>query len=384
VSKVVAFASKHQLEVTVKGGGHSTGGTSATSGGLVIDLAKMRRVTVDKGKKIIVAQGGALWCDVDEAAAEHGLATVGGTVNHTGIGGLTLGGGYGWLSGLYGAVVDNLVGATVVIANGQILNTSETENSELFWAIRGAGHNFGVTVEFRYKAHDQPSLVYAGMLVFTPDKLEGIIDVLNERHVSADPRAAFQFAFAVPPGAPGPLIIVVCFYNGDETAALEYLAPVLELGPVSNDLRTIPYVQMNGLLNDMVKPGGRKAFKGGTFAPHVRKEFARWLFNEYISKVTQEPDLARSFLSIEFYSTAKIAEVPIEAMAFPTRGRYHAGVMALMWSDPTRDDDFRSWGRFLRRKCQEEIHQVESQLNSETVPEYANYSEREFLYMEVG
>ena len=107
-------------------------------------------------------------------------------------------------------------------------------------------------------------------------------------------------------------------------------------------------------------------------------------FDEYISKITQEPDLARSFLSIEFYSTAKTTAVPTEAMAFPTRGRYHAGVMALMWSDPTRDDDFRSWGRFLRRKCQEEIYQVESQLNSEAVPEYANYSERKFLYMEVG
>lgn len=146
MSKLVAFASKYQLELAVKGGGHSTGGTSATSGGLVIDLAKMRRVTVDAEKKIVTAEGGALWCDIDVAAAEHGLATVGGTVNHTGIGGLTMGGGFGWLSGLYGAVVDNLVGAMVVIANGQILNTSETENAELFWAIRGAGHNFGVAV----------------------------------------------------------------------------------------------------------------------------------------------------------------------------------------------------------------------------------------------
>jgi hypothetical protein len=383
VSKLVAFATKYQLDLTVKGGGHSTGGTSATSGGLVIDLAKMRRVTVDKGMKIITAQGGALWCDVDEAASEHGLATVGGTVNHTGIGGLTLGGGFGWLSGLYGTVVDNLIGAKVVIANGQILNISETENADLFWAIRGAGHNFGVTVEFHYRAYDQPNTVYAGMLAFTPDKLEGVIDVLNERHASADPRAAFQCAFAVPPGAAGPLIVVVCFYNGYETAAHEYFAPVLKLGPVSNDLRLIPYVQMNGLLNDLVKPGGRKALKGGTFASPVRKEFTRWLFDEYASKITQEPDLAGSFLTIEFYSMAKTTAVPVEAMAFPTRGRYLAGVTALMWSDPTRDDDFRSWGRFLRRKCQEELYQVGLQLSSEVVSEYANYSEREPLHIEV-
>jgi hypothetical protein len=145
----------------------------------------------------------------------------------------------------------------------------------------------------------------------------------------------------------------------------------------------MPYVERNGLLNEMVEPGGRKALKGGTFASPVRKEFARWLFDEYVSKITQEPDLARSFLSIEFYNMAKTAAVPTEAMAFPTRGRYQAGVVALMWSDPTRDDDFRSWGRFLRRKCQKQIQQIELQLNSETVSEYANYSERESVYIEV-
>lgn len=207
------------------------------------------------------------------------------------------------------------------------------------------------------------------MLIFTADKLEEVIDTLNEKQVSADRRAAFHSAFAVLPSASGPLVIVVCFYNGDETAAQEYLSPVLELGLVSNDLRAMPYVQMNGLLNDMVEPGGHKALKGGTFAPPVRKEFARWLFDDYVSKITQDPDLARSFLSIKFYNMAKTAAVPTEAMAFPTRGRYQAGVVALMWSDPTRDDDFRSWGR----KCQEEIQQVELQLNSETVSEYANY-----------
>jgi hypothetical protein len=123
--------------------------------------------------------------------------------------------------------------------------------------------------------------------------------------------------------------------------------------------------------------------KGATFASPVRKAFARWLFDEYASKVTQEPDLAASFLTIEFYSMAKTTAVPVEAMAFPTRGRYLAGVTALMWSDPTRDDDFRSWGRFLRRKCQEEIYHVGLQLNLETVSEYANYSEREPLHIEV-
>jgi hypothetical protein len=336
----------------------------------------MRQVTVNPTKKIVTAQGGALWSDVDEAAAEHDLATVGGTVNHTGIGGLTLGGGFGWLSGLYGAVVDNLVAATVVIANGQILHTSEIENSDLFWAIRGAGQNFGVVTEFQYKAYDQPNPVYAGNIIFTPDKLGSLIDVLNERKELGDPRAAFHCFFAVPPGAPGPLIILICHYNGDEEAAKKYLAPVLELESVSSELQSIPYVKMNALLNDMAAPGGRKALKGCTVPSKIRKEFAQWLLDEYTSKIKQEPELIKSFIAIEYYSLAKAAAVPVEATAFPTRGRFHAGMIGLGWENPKKDEDVRAWGRYVQSKCREEIQKVD-QVHPNTVTEYANYLERE-------
>jgi hypothetical protein len=376
VSKLLIFASKHQLEITVKGGGHSTGGTSATDGGLVIDLSKMRKVSVDPSKKIITAQGGALWSDVDEAAAEHDLATVGGTVNHTGIGGLTLGGGFGWLTGLYGAVVDNLVAATVVIANGQILHTSDTENSDLFWAIRGAGQNFGVVTEFQYKAYDQPNPVYAGQIIFTPDKLGSIIDVLNERKELGDPRAGFHCFFAVPPGAPGPLIMLICYYNGDEETAKKYLAPVLELQPVSRELQAIPYVKMNGLLNGMTSPGGRKALKGYTVPSKIRKEFAQWLLDEYTMKIKQEPEMVKSFIAIEYYALAKVAAVPVKATAFPTRGNLHAGLIGLGWDDPKKDEDVRAWGRYMQAKCREEIQNVD-QINPSISIVYANYLERE-------
>jgi hypothetical protein len=381
VSQLVTFASEHGLEIAVKGGGHSTGGTSATTGGLVIDLSKMCQVTVDPEMKIIVAQGGALWSDVDTAAADHGLATVGGTVNHTGIGGLSLGGGFGWLSGLYGPVIDNLVKVKVVLANGKIVEASETEEPDLFWAIRGAGHNFGVTVEFSFRAYPQLNPVYAGLLVFTPDKLDAVIDMLNKTHAAADPRAAFQCVFAVPPGPgpSGPVVIVVCFYNGDEDSAKNYLTSILELGPVANMLRSIPYVQMNSLLNDMAQPGGRKALKGVTYSSPVRKEFAQWLFGEFAAKIAQEPDLVKSFLAIEFYDLAKTVTIPIDATSFPTRGEYQAGIIGLSWSDPTKDAEFRSWGRYLQAKCREEIRAHGPKLSSEAVLEYANYTERKSI-----
>ncbi|KAH8689019.1 FAD/FMN-containing dehydrogenase [Talaromyces proteolyticus] len=372
VSKLVTFASRNNLKLAVKGGGHSTGGTSSTNGGLVIDLSKMRKVTVDYDKKIIIAQGGALWEDVDKAAAEYGLATVGGTVNHTGIGGLTLGGGFGWLSGMHGAVIDNLVSATVVIANGDVLRATETENRDLFWAIRGAGHNFGVAVEFQYKAYDQPDMVYAGLLFFTPDKLGSLVDVLNENNT---PRAAVMCVFGVPPRFSSAIIVLICFYNGTEQIATEHFTPVLDLGPIANTLGPIPYAQMNSLLNPMTEPGGRKTGKGAAFSPPIRKEFVESVFQVFSKKLSEEPDLQKSILAIEFYDMTKTRSVAVESTAFPTRGKLHMGIINLSWSEPENDEKFRSWARFLQIMCREEILRVRNQTSQATVFEYANYLE---------
>jgi FAD/FMN-containing dehydrogenase len=163
ISTALKWAQEHQVDIAVKCGGHSVSGTSSSHGGLVIDLSRMNKATVDPVNKTVTAQGGATWKEVDESAGEHGLATVGGTVNHTGIGGLTLGGGYGWLSGQYGLTIDNLLSATVVLADGRILTASSAENSDLFWGLRGAGYNFGVVVDFTYRAYDQRSPVFAGL-----------------------------------------------------------------------------------------------------------------------------------------------------------------------------------------------------------------------------
>ena len=265
-----------------------------------------------------------------------------------------------------------------MLADGRVVDTSETEKTDLFWAIRGAGHNFGVTVEFFFRAYPQLTTVYAGLLVFTPDKLDVLIVVLNERHATANPRAAFQCVFAVPPG-PGPsnpVVIVVCFYNGDKVSAKEYLTSVLEVGPVANTLRSIAYAQMNGLLNDMAQPGGRKSLKGVTFSSPVRKEFAQWLFRQFATKIAREPDLVQSFLTIEFYDLAKTVSIPIGATSFPNRDEYQTGIIGLSWSNPTKDAEFRSCGRCLQAKCREKIRAHGPHLSSNAVLEYANYTER--------
>lgn len=376
VSKIVVFASQYNIDLAVKCGGHATGGTNSSDGGLVIDLGKMRNVTVDKRKKIITAQGGALWEDVNKAAAEHGLATVSATVNKVGIGGLTLGGGFGWLSGQYGTVIDNLIRAKVVLANGQILEASEDENSDLFWAIRGAGHNFGVVVEFQYTAHEQPNHVFAGTLTFTPDKLDPLMNAFNQRHWSPNPKAAFHCTFVKPPET-GPTIAVTLFYNGDESEARTHFASILNLDPVTNNLASIPYYQANEMIKDI--PGGRKSLKGATFNPPIRNEFARWLWNEFTTKITEDPDLSKTSISIEFYDMTKVAGVPVKKTAFPTRGFFQTGIIKLCWTDPGKDDEVRAWGRHLQAKCREEIKEnITAQPQSGALLEYANYSERKF------
>lgn len=196
VSTAIKYASEQGIDVAVKGGGHSTAGASSTNGGLLIDLGRMRKVEVDTEKQQLHVQGGCLWLDVDEAAWKYGLATVGGTVADTGVGGLSLGGGYGHLSGGRGLVIDNTVSFTIVLANGEIKTTSKQDDPDLFWALNGvssfhnphlrhyddydrmsetymdhmlilrqAGQNFGVVTEFVLQAYPQKEM-YLGTLLF--------------------------------------------------------------------------------------------------------------------------------------------------------------------------------------------------------------------------
>lgn len=254
VSIVVKYAAQNGLDLAVKGGGHSTAGVSSTDGGILVDLhSKMRKVTVDTEKKLLRVQGGALWSDVDDAAWEHGLATVGGTVADTGVGGLTLGGGYGVLSGAYGLVIDNCVSFETVTGNGDVVTSSKDENEDLFWGLRGAGQNFGITTVFVLQAYPQ-SKIYMGTMLF-PAKEEIIaklVDALNDlyrvKETSQGPqtkskgKAMSLVGFAKPPPAEGATMVLMnAVYDGSEEEGKKMFQPFFDIGPAVNEMRMVCY-----------------------------------------------------------------------------------------------------------------------------------------------
>jgi FAD/FMN-containing dehydrogenase len=311
-----------------------------------IDLGKkMTKVTVDPTAKTITAQGGCNWKHVDVAGAEHGLATVGGTVNHTGIGGLTLGGGYGHLSGLYGMTVDNLLSATCVLASGEVIKCDEKNEPDLFWALRGAGQSFGITTEFVYQAYDQKNAVWGGLCVFTPDKLEGVVAFVNKLLASGEDKAVCLMGFSAPPPASQPVVLCACSYNGDEATARSFFKDLLDLGPVMEHLGEMPYEKVNEILNPAAGYDGRKLFGGSNFTAPLDAGFVQSLFEQFTKIIMGEPDANQSVILFECIPNDKIRSVAKDAMAFGNRGDFYTVGMIWKWYDPELDGKFRQYNR---------------------------------------
>lgn len=374
IQTALLWAQKHNIDLAIKGGGHSVAGTSSSQDGLVIDLSHLKNVSVDTTAKTVTVQGGATWKEVDEAAGEHGLAAVGGTVNHTGVGGLTLGGGYGWLSGLYGLTIDNLLSARVVLADGRLVTASVTENPDLLWGLKGAGYNFGVVVEFTYQAHEQKNPIFAGIIAFPPDQLELVVEQLNATLLSPDPRAGVMCFLAQPPGAPVPMINVLCYYNGTWEEGEKRYSGLLALKPVVNTLNMIPYSLLNSLQNPMATYGGRKSFKGVFYQPPLEPQFVRNIMNDLTAKIQEDEDLKASALILEFFDMRKVCETPSGSTAFASRNTTQNGIICLRWSDSSKDGQNRAWAREMQSRWKA---QLDTKDPDSEVPQYINYAERE-------
>ena len=202
VIAAVRFARDRDLEIAIRGGGHNVAGTAVCDDGIVIDLSAMRGVHVDPADRRAWVQGGALWGDVDNEAQAHGLATTGGIVSHTGVAGLTLGGGVGWLMRKYGLTVDNLLAADVVTADGEVLRASADEHPDLFWALRGGGGNFGVVTRFTFRLHEVGPTVHGGLIAWPFERAADVLRTYRTLTLSAPRELAVWLMLLRAPAAP--------------------------------------------------------------------------------------------------------------------------------------------------------------------------------------
>jgi FAD/FMN-containing dehydrogenase len=265
VAAAVSFARERRLLLSVKGGGHHIAGTSLAPGGITLDMSRMREVSVDPKRRLARAGAGCLLRDVDAATQLHGLAAVLGFISDTGIAGLTLGGGFGYLSRRFGWAADNLEEVEIVTADGTIRRASRDENDDLFWAVRGAGANLGVVTSFTYRLHEVGPMVYGGLIAWPFDRAQDVLGVYRDVTASA-PRelTAFLINMRAPaaPFVPAPwrgewvCAMPIC-YSGDPAHAEGAIAPLRALGrPVFDLLQTQPYAQLQAHL-DETEPFGR-------------------------------------------------------------------------------------------------------------------------------
>ncbi|KAJ2912202.1 hypothetical protein MD484_g8212, partial [Candolleomyces efflorescens] len=313
VGIALKYAKENNLAIAVRGGGHNAAGASSVENGLVIDLSRyINTVRIDADSRLGHVGGGAVWKSVDEEAIKHGLATVGGTVNHTGVAGLTLGGGYGWLTNRYGLATDNLRQATVVTADGSILTANEQENSDLFWGIRGGGGNFGVVMEFVFQLYPQRKTVFAGMVVYAPDSLQKIVEVTKAWWPKAGENEAMcQVATLDPEGRP--VMVLLLFYNGAESEGRANFRQFLDIGPIVDMAKELPFEELNGLQNEQSKPGLGAYFRG------VSQKVPD--FPSTLKVLLEAGEIARTqkftpSIIYEYFPLHKVNAVPIDATAF--------------------------------------------------------------------
>jgi FAD/FMN-containing dehydrogenase len=259
----VKLARRLGLEVSVRGGGHNVAGRAVVDGGLMIDLAGMKGVHVDAGCRRVRAQGGATWADLDRETQLHGLAVTGGAVSTTGIAGLTLGGGIGWLIGKYGLALDNLQSVELVTANGQVLPASTEENADLFWAVRGGGGNFGVVTSLEYRLFPVGPTVTGGLIAYSFDSAREMLRFYRDfTAVIPDEHSVAATLVHAPDGSGTKLAAMVACHCGPLAEGEMAVQPIKSFGsPVMDALGPIPYCRLNSMLDDGYPKGAMNYWK---------------------------------------------------------------------------------------------------------------------------
>jgi FAD/FMN-containing dehydrogenase len=336
----INVAQQTKMPIAVRGGGHNVAGRATIEGGLLIDLSLMKGVHVDAGNRVVRAQGGVTWGEFNRETQLHGLAVTGGVVSSTGIAGLTLGGGFGWLLGSHGLAIDNLRSADIVTASGSVLTASADENADLFWAIRGGGGNFGVAASFEYDVHPIGPIVHGGLIAYPFAMAEDVLRFYREftANVSDDLTVFCALAHA-PDGSGAKIAAIAACYSGPQETAAAALAPLKAFGkPVLDLLGPIPYCQINAMLDAGLPRGARNYWKS-SFLSGLSDDAIRAMIDIYASVPSP-----MSQLMVEHFhgATSRVAQ---DATAFPHRQVGYNFMLLSQWMQPADDQTNMAWAR---------------------------------------
>ncbi|MDJ0568640.1 MAG: FAD-binding oxidoreductase [Pleurocapsa sp. MO_192.B19] len=338
VINAVNFARTHNLLVAVRGGGHSVAGQAVCENGLMIDLSPMKGIRVDMATRTVRAEAGLTWAEFDLETQAFGLATTGGTVSHTGIAGLTLGGGVGWLMGKHGLTCDNLLSVDLVTADGQFRTANATKNPELFWAIRGGGGNFGIVTSFEFQLHPVGPTVLGGMVLYPITQARKVL-LFYRDYAQNTPEDLTTFGALMTQPDGNSAIAVLVGWFGPLSEGSQHIKPLRQFGqPLADTVKPIPYCQLQSMLDEGAPFGWHRYWKSGYF-----KE----LSDEFIDIVIDYAEKKTSPLSAMFFYHLHGActRVSPEATAFGLRESQWDFDISSQWTEPTEAEQHIAWTR---------------------------------------
>jgi FAD/FMN-containing dehydrogenase len=328
------------LPLAVCGGGHSFPGFSTCDNGVMIDLRSMKGIRVDPMARRARAEAGNTWRDYDRETQAFGLASTGGMISHTGIAGLTLGGGFGWLMRTYGLAVDNLVSADVVTADGTLVHASADEHPDLFWALRGGGGNFGVVTSFEYNVHPVGPMVYGGLIAFPLPEAPRVLGRVQELMAGASDELSTVAVMITTPEGQKAVGVAFC-HIGDLARAEADIAPFRKIGtPVMEQLGPMPYAVVQTMFDEAATPG-RRFYMRSNYVDDMTESFVGTLAEGF----AQAPSPLTAVVMA--YMRGAVSRVPAEATAYYHRSAAFTFTLLGSWLEPSEDSANLTWVKAL-------------------------------------
>jgi FAD/FMN-containing dehydrogenase len=340
VIHAIRFARENDFEISIKGGGHNVAGLATTNGGLMLDLEFMRGVRIDPQRRTARVAGGARWADFDREAGVFGLATTGGAISTTGVAGLTLGGGIGWLVGKHGLAIDNLISVDVVTAAGELVTASNESHPDLFWALRGGGGNFGVATSFEFQLYPL-DMVYAGMVAYPPDSARDVLEFYREFTATAPDELTVYATLTAEPEQGQRIAALAFCWSGDMDQAEAVLAPLFAFGsPVMTMAGPMPYAAWNAA-NDILFPHGLRYYWKSALLRNLDDAVL-----DAAARYGANPELPLLNVTFEHYAGVMNRRDASET-AFPHRDARYQAVIIGRWEDAADDETGKAWARGL-------------------------------------